>query len=249
MQNLALVLAMAAATAIPVHADTKANMVSARSARQTVPISDARIKFEINATAGDGGIQIFLDAEPWQSMTILDPRGRTVFEAETTGSIGANGGTELFLESGEPSFSDLPLEDLLKRFPAGEYRFRGRGLDGERLVGSAILTHDLPDGPRLVYPLDNGGSVDPNNLTLMWDKVAAPGSSRIIAYQVLIVQTNTGVKALPKITLDVMMPPTALSLIVPPGFLRRDTRYEWEVLAIEAGGNQTLSTSFFTTTP
>jgi hypothetical protein len=45
------------------------------------------------------------------------------------------------------------------------------------------------------------------------------------------------------------MPPTATSLIVPPGFLDADTEYEWEVLAIEAGGNQTLSSSFFTTMP
>jgi len=45
------------------------------------------------------------------------------------------------------------------------------------------------------------------------------------------------------------MPPTATSLAVPPGFLRRDTRYEWEVLSIEAGGNQTLSSSFFRTAP
>ena len=48
---------------------------------------------------------------------------------------------------------------------------------------------------------------------------------------------------------DVMMPPTARSLIVPPGFLLPDTEYEWEVLAIEAGGNQTLSSAFFTTSP
>ena len=45
-----------------------------------------------------------------------------------------------------------------------------------------------------------------------------------------------------------MMPPTATSLAVPPGFLLPGTEYEWEVLAIERGGNQTLSSSTFVRT-
>ena len=51
------------------------------------------------------------------------------------------------------------------------------------------------------------------------------------------------------ILLDVMMPATATSLDIPPGFLRPDTEYEWEALAIEESGNQTLSSSFFSTMP
>jgi hypothetical protein len=44
-----------------------------------------------------------------------------------------------------------------------------------------------------------------------------------------------------------MMPPTATRLRVPKGFLQPGTEYEWEVLAIEKTGNQTLSASTFTT--
>jgi hypothetical protein len=44
-----------------------------------------------------------------------------------------------------------------------------------------------------------------------------------------------------------MMPPTAHRLRVPPGFLQPGTEYEWEVLAVERGGNQTLSSSSFVT--
>lgn len=60
-------------------------------------------------------------------------------------------------------------------------------------------------------------------------------------------QPETGMKALPKISLDVMMPPSATSMAIPPGYLQSDTEYEWEVLAIEKSGNQTLSSSTFTT--
>ena len=63
----------------------------------------------------------------------------------------------------------------------------------------------------------------------------------------MLVERETELKAFPVVTLDVMMPPTATSLRVPPGFLRPLTEYSWEVLAIEASGNQTLSSSTFTT--
>lgn len=92
---------------------------------EVVEIADARIKFEINATDGDGGIQVFLDADPWKWMAIFDPDGRMAFRVATRGNIGKQGGTELFLESGEPEFSELSLEELLERFPAGDYQFKG----------------------------------------------------------------------------------------------------------------------------
>ena len=71
----------------------------------------------------------------------------------------------------------------------------------------------------------------------------------IIAYQVIVEDPESSFPAIPKIVLDVMMPATATSLIVPPGFLLPDTEYEWEVLAIEESGNQTLSSAFFRTKP
>jgi hypothetical protein len=214
-----------------------------------VRLADARMKFEINATDHDGGVQVFLDADPWRSMSILDPDGKVVYTTSTQGNIGELGGTELFLESGEPPFDELALEDLLALFPEGQYRFRGEGLEGERFVGTARLAHDLPDGPTLVSPLDGGPLQDPDATTVRWEGVGPANGSPIVGYQVLVVQPDTGLAALPKITLDVTMPPTATSLAIPPGFLEPDTEYEWEVLAIEEGGNQTIASSFFTTAP
>lgn len=221
---------------------------STRSPREVVKIADARLKFEINATDKDGGVQVFLDAEQWKRMSIFEPRGRRIFTTTTKGIMAKQGGTELFLESAEPTFKDLPLAKLLERWPEGRYEFRGRGLDGEVFVGSARLTHDLPAGPVLRSPTEGDGRQDPADTVVRWKRVPQPRSSRIIGYQVLVVEPDTGVKALPNVTLDVMMPPTANHLRVPRGFLKRDTEYEWEVLAIEKGGNQTLSSSTFTTT-
>lgn len=220
---------------------------SGRTSREIVEIKDARIKFEINATDRDGGVQLFLDAEQWKRMSIYDSKGHRIFTTVTKGIMAEQGGTELFLESAEPSFDDLSLEELLKRWPAGNYDFRGSGLNGEIYVGSAQLTHDLPAGPVLVSPIEGAAPQDPANTVVRWKRVPPPNGSPIIAYQVLVVESDTGITALPKVTLDVLMPPTANRLEVPRGFLQRDTEYEWEVLAIEQGGNQTLSSSTFTT--
>ena len=120
-------------------------------------------------------------------------------------------------------------------------------MDGALLVGAARLTHDLPEGPRLASPVEGDGPQDPDNTVMRWRGVPPPNGSPIIGYQVLVVQPETGLRTLPTITLDVTMPPNARQLRVPDGFLQPDTEYEWEVLAIERGGNQTLSSSTFTT--
>ena len=75
----------------------------------------------------------------------------------------------------------LSAVELLERFPAGEYRFLGRGIEGEKLVGSATLTHDLPDGPTLLYPLEDSGPVDRFNTVLMWEPVAHLTEARLSA--------------------------------------------------------------------
>jgi hypothetical protein len=221
---------------------------SDRPPPKVVRLGDARLKFEINATDRDGGVQVFLDADQWKRMSIYDPKGHRIFTSVAAGIMGKQGGTELFMESGEPTFKDLPLPQLLDRWRAGKYTFRGRGLDGERLVGSARLTHHLPKGPELIAPVEGAEPQDPAATVLRWHRAPPPKGSRIIAYQVLVVDPETGVRALPKITLDVMMPPRANHFRIPRGFLKPDTEYEWEILAIEASGNQTLSSSTFTTT-
>ena len=63
---------------------------------RVVRIADARLKFEINATDGDGGVQVFLDADQWRRMSIFDPSGRRIFTTTTHGAMGKQGGTELF---------------------------------------------------------------------------------------------------------------------------------------------------------
>ena len=254
---IATSVAAALAVAVPGPDTIRAQPAAAASAAtpsgtapaRVVRVKDARLKFEINATDGDGGVHVFIDADSWKELSLYDPSGARVLTATTTGRMARQGGTELFLESAEPPFTRLPIPKLLARFPKGRYTIRGTGLAGERYVGTAILSHRLPAGPELVSPLPSHGPQKLDDTTVVWKPVAPPPRGAIIGYQVLVVQPETGIRVMPKITLDVTMPATATSLRVPAGFLSPGTEYEWEVLAIERGGNQTLSSSTFTTAP
>lgn len=245
----ALAFAVAALGAPSNGGTDPADARAAAKGGKTIPFKDARLKLEINATDRDGGVQLFIDADSWKDLSVFDPAGKRVLSTTTTGSVGRQGGTELFMESAEPPFTSLPVSGLLKRFPAGRYAVRATGLKGERIVGSAVLTHDLPDGPVLVSPRENQGPQRPDDTTVVWRPVPPANGSPIIGYQVLVVRPDTGIRALPKVILDVMMPPTVTRMKVPPGFLVPGAKYEWEVLAIEVGGNQTLSSNAFTTGP
>jgi hypothetical protein len=217
-------------------------MVAATESRAVqIPFSQAKIIFEFNSSGPDLGIQVSLDGEPWKLIKIVDPKGRTLLEIEAKGRLKGFGLTELFAESDEPNFADVPAADILERFPAGIYEFFGKTVEGDKLVGTATLTHDIPNGPSNVLATPTGSS-----FLISWtaptDSLA--GQSAIVGYQVIVERTdNDQLGAAPR-TFDIKLPATSAptqSVTVPPEFLEAGTEYKFEVLAIEAGGNQTIT--------
>jgi hypothetical protein len=146
--------------------------------------------------------------------------------------------TELFSESSEPSFDVFPLEEFKKLFPEGVYTFRGKTIDGKNLLGTTRLTHDIPDGPRIVRP-GNDAEVSRGNAVVAWKPVRTPGVD-IVGYQVVVTRED------PLRVLSADLPANARRLPVPAEFLQHGTEYKAEVLAIEASGNQTLTEVAFT---
>ena len=134
------------------------------------------------------------------------------------------------------------MKEILERFPAGEYQFTGETIKGEALFSKATLTHAIPDGPELVSPPEESVQ-DSNNIVLRWKPVADPKGSKIVNYEVLVTQEEP----LPKRVLSAVLPGTATSMVVPSVFFLPGQEYKWEILAIEKGGNQTLSESDFLT--
>ncbi len=197
------------------------------------------IRFEINATAGDAGVHVFLDGVGWDTMQMTGPNGLQ-FSVLAEGSIGFQGITEFFFESAEPSFDVQSLDELLALFPEGIYRFEGTTTEGDTLVGEAELTHALPEAPEQVSPVD-GDSVDPCDAVLEWELVDDPEGSEIVAYKVV---AETDDDEVPLRVFDIDVTADTDSVTLPPEFLLPGA-YKWEVLAIEASHNQTISETEF----
>lgn len=221
--------------------------------------SQLRVFFEINATDGDAGFQSMIDGEDWKEVTIKDPDGTKLYSVTAKGSIREQGLTENSFESAEPSCDELPLAEFLDRFPAGEYLFSGKTIDGEKLVGEAVLTHDLPGAPINLAP--TGGGVDAGNpVMITWTQGdglgncppdgADIGDPELFGYEVIVERDDPA----PLVIFDVDLPASATQVTIPTEFLQADAIYKYEVIAIEARvndeverGNQTISEDFFCT--
>lgn len=221
------------------------SVASSRSTPAPLEFDVAKIRIEMNATAQDAGIQMLLDAEDWKRVEIYLPHGGArIMEVRASSSVGRIGVTELFFESAEPTLADLPLEDLLRMFPAGRYRLVGRTTDGRAMVGTARLTHDIPAGPTVVAPAE-GAVTAVDDTVIDWDPVVEPAGIEIAGYQVIVELEE------PLRVFSADLPASVTSVTVPPEFLKPGTDYKFEVLAIARGGgrNQTITESSFSTAP
>jgi hypothetical protein len=228
------------------------------------PFKVTNIHFETNSSACDMGIQIGFDTEGIITGVVRDPHGRAVYSFQSAGGMRATGGqTEGFLEAVEPQITELlealgcelsdeegqsSLEDLFRAFPAGDYTFTGRTKEAS-LEGVATLTHHIPAGPEIVAP--EKGKVVPDNAGLLidWDPVTNAilpelGPVDIVGYHVVVYEA--GGEVTPQ--LDVDLPSSQTSVTVPEEFLKPSTTYQFEVLATEQSGNQTITEGFFCTT-
>jgi hypothetical protein len=216
--------------------------VAVASEAQTAPVEleEAKLIIEVNATDGDAGLQVFLDGEAWRSMEIFGPGRRKLLDVESQGELGDLGLTELFSESNEPPFEELSLEEFKALFPEGRYAFSGETVEGQRLRGTATLSHDTPAGPVVVTP-QPGAVVAPDNAVISWQPGDQPAGVEIVSYQVIVEREN------PLRVFSVDLPASTTSVTVPAEFLEPATPYKVEVLAIEASGNQTITEVEFTT--
>ena len=219
-----------------------------RGARST-PLEESTMIIEYNSTDEDIGIQFFLDSEGWREIEIFDPTGHEVFSAESEGRLTQQGGgTELFLESVEPTTDELPIAKFLRRFPEGVYRFRGIDKSGNRLVGEAEFAHDIPSGPQIVMPAPARGAdcaenVPARGAVVAWNPVTESITGEpieIVRYEVIVESDD--------LNFDVKAPARAGNMLtVPSELLEPGTSYTGEVLAVADSGNQTITTFCFTT--
>src|SRR5262249_54773718 len=137
-------------------------------------------------TDNDLGFHVFLDAENWKSVKIVNPAGTTIFDVQGKGAYGDLGLSELFTEGAEPTLDVFPLDELLALFPEGENRFIGVTADGTRITGTGTLSHAVPAGPVVTTDVGAGSVV------ISWEPVTAPPAGfpqekiTIVGYQVIV---------------------------------------------------------------
>ncbi len=219
----------------------------------------------IETTDNDIELQTFVDGFEWKNLQVFNPEEKKVLNLTAQRNLRKQGGlSELFFAS-EPThyLEDNPdfdgtIKGFLSRFPAGEYEFEGTTINGGELAGGALLTHVLPALPQIVAPLSYNEEptvVDPYNLVIEWEPVTTrfvgDGPVKIIEYQVILDQVDPK-RAIPWVDGSTRRALINLSgsvtrLTVPPEFLRPGSQYEFEVLAIEASGNSTISVGEFVT--
>ncbi len=209
--------------------------VAAASGRASVEFKRAQLRVEVNSTDGDAGLQIDLDHEPWRSISVQAPDGRRLLDVKNQGVLRSYGLTELFSESSEPPFTTFPLSEFKKLFPEGGYVFEGQAIDGTRMRSIVALTHDFPAGPVVTSP-EEDATVAADELVVEWEPVVEPAGIQIVRYQVLVISEDD-----PGQVLSMFLPADATSVAIPPEFLVTSGAYKVEVLAIEQGGNQTLT--------
>jgi hypothetical protein len=205
-----------------------------------VPFTEAVLRVEINSTDGDAGLQVFLDHEPWRSVSISRPDGTKILDIQTRDVLSEYGLTELFSESSEPPFTEFPLEEFKKLFPVGEYTFRGETIEGVTMESTVTLTHDFPEGPEVVSP-EEEATVPPDELVVRWNPVTEPAGIEITGYEVVVTREE------PLRVLEADLPATATEMSVPAEFMEAGAEFKVEVLAIEATGHQTLTEVGFST--
>ncbi len=193
-----------------------------------LPFADSEVFFEFNTTDNDLGLQIFLDAEGWEKVSVTDPDKKKIVEIKTKGPLSELGITELRFESAEPS----PAE-VLALFPPGDYAFAGKTVDGDKLKGEGTLSHHF--APQPTFSPSGGEVVDPNNTVVTW---SAPGAELV---EVIITSDDFDD------VFDVIVSASATSLNVPPQFLKPEAEYKIEILSYAENGNRTIVESSFAT--
>jgi hypothetical protein len=250
-----LFAALLAATLVFAHSppDEQRRALAATASAADVPLKDAKLNIEHNATDRDTGFQGFVDSEGWRRLDVRGSAGR-VLTFTARGTLGKLGLTELFFETVEPENRDTSIKKMLAKLPGGKYMITGPAQEnGESMgetSGKAWLTHDIPRGPKLISPAKNA-TVPVRGVVAEWTPVRRTITGKrvkIIAYQLIVEKdVDPHRHMIGKLGLSMYLPRSVTRIEVPNGFLQPRTPYNWEVLAIERSGNQTLSSGSFRT--
>ncbi|MDP6526492.1 MAG: hypothetical protein QGI24_06095 [Kiritimatiellia bacterium] len=221
--------------------------VRAQWGYDVIEFDEAELFFEENTTDGDMGLHLKVDGEGWRKMFLVTPQGRRLLDIKVRGSLGQEIGlTELFSESAEPGYDEMPREEFLELFEEGDYRFYGFTLEGDWLVAYPELTKNIPGAPEILSP-EEEAEVDPEeDLVIEWAPLDDPNppESSIEFYEV-VCEKDEDEERLRVFTVHML--PTDTNVRVPAEFLEAGKAYKVEIVAQETSGNRAAAEVEFET--
>ena len=209
---------------------------------------EVEFNIEFNYTDEDLGVRGFVDGEPYKELEIEDPNEKVIAKVKAKKSMKLQGFAELFFESGEPELSEVSVQEFLARFPEGTYEFEGETIEGDEIEGEAEFTHVIPCGPEIEANIVGTNVVieweapttvvDPDN-TVSGNVVCIGPPPTIVGYEVILESDDR--------ELTFKLDASVTELTIPLSLLEPGTEYEFEVIAIEESGNQTITEDDFET--
>lgn len=194
---------------------------------------DATIRVERNAT--DGDTEIVITAKPLTDsglarLSILSPHWRKVVEVEAPSK--SRGLREFLFETPEPDESQI-----LRNYPEGNYLYFGTAANGQRFVGSATLSHELPGEVTIVSPVAES-VIAPGALTIIW--AAVPDAAKYIV-------EFENESADPEQSFSFVVGASTTSFAVPGALVVPSSDYQVGVAAVHENGNVVFSEATFST--
>lgn len=215
----------------------------------TITFDDANAFIEFNSEDDDYGFHVELDGKPWREVKIISPDSEKLFEVNNQGCMAEQGLTSLFFESAELEVDELSRDEFLARFPEGEYILAGETIEGELLMSTMTVTHDIPNPPVIVSPRQDE-VVLKDNVVIEWEPVTSPAGIKIDIYQLVFspVDPPKG-EPLTDLNIDLTfeVPSDVTEVPIPSELLMASTEYQVAVYAKEDSGNQVYSEITFVT--
>lgn len=223
--------------------------------QQELEFSELRLYFELNDTDGDLGIHGLIDGRAWKSLEIENPKEREILNIWVRDNLRQQGLTEIFFESAEPSFDELPPRKFFRRFPEGTYEVEGMTLNGREMEGEVELSHVMAAPPANITingtpSAENCDATLPvvgEPITLDWDavtgshaEIGTPGEAVTVESYEVIGEIDQGDLTPDTLVFSVLLPAGVTSFEFPEDFTGlADGEMKFEIITKLDNGNQT----------
>ncbi len=211
--------------------------------------ADLRVYYEYNATADDLGFHVEFDGDPWVGAALAGPDRVPLFDLSGSAGLSDQGLATGFFESAEYPDDVVSRDEFLARFPGGRYTLSGMSVDGVPLALTATLIDLIPEPPVVVAPA-LGAVVPAGDVTISWEPVEEPAGvdPEVYIVQLFPVDPPAGTDPIAlNVDLTFEVPADVTEVRIPAELLQPGEEYQFELMVVDAGGNQTFVTGSFAT--